>query len=66
MRPIQNPEQSEEQGKRVGGMIPDDAQCAAAHLRQMVWLAAEQHRSAATIAPIVRESEGMVRCRLKR
>ena len=33
MRPIQIPEQSEEQRKRVGGIVPDDTQCATAHPR---------------------------------
>jgi transposase len=66
MRPIQIPEQSEERMKALEELYRTTRNVRLRTRAQMVLLAAEQHLRAATIAAIVRESEGTVRCWLKR
>jgi transposase len=66
MRPIQIPEQSEEQIKALEELYRTTRNVRLRTRAQMVLLAAEQHLTAAAIAVIVRESENTVRCWLKR
>lgn len=66
MRPIQIPEQSEEQIKALADLYRTTRNVRLRTRAQMVLLAVEQHLTAAAIAAIVRESEGTVRCWLKR
>ena len=66
MRPIQIPEQREEQIKALEELYRTTRNVRLRTRAQMVLLAAEQPMTAAVIAVIVRESEGTVRCWLKR
>jgi transposase len=66
MRAIQIPEQSEEQIKVLAELYRTTHNVRLRTRAQMVLLAVEQHLTAAAIAAIVRESEGTVRCWLKR
>jgi transposase len=66
MRPIQLPEQSEEQIKALGELYRATHNVRLRTRAQLVLLAVEQHQTAAAIAAMVRESEGTVRCWLKR
>ena len=63
MRAIQIPEQSEEHIKALAELYRTTHNVRLRTRAQMVLLAVEQHLTAATI---VRESEGTVRCWLKR
>ena len=66
MRAIQIPEQSEEHIKALAELYRTTHNVRLRTRAQMVLLAVEQHLTAASIATIVRESEGTVRCWLKR
>jgi transposase len=66
MKPIQLPAQSEEQLQALDEFYRTTRNVRLRTRAQMVLLAAEQHMTAASIAAIVRESEGPVRCWLKR
>jgi len=58
MRPIQIPEQSEERIKALEELYRTTRNVRLRTRAQMVSLAAEQHMTEASIAVIVRESEG--------
>lgn len=66
MKPIQLPAQTEEQIQALDELYRTTRNVRLRTRAQMVLLAAEQHLTAAAIAAIVRESEGTVRCWLKR
>lgn len=66
MKPIQLPAQSEAQLQALDELYRTTRNVQLRTRAQMVLLAAEQHLTAAAIAPIVRESEGTARCWLKR
>ena len=66
MRAIQIPEQSEGQIKALAELYRTTHNVRLRTRAQMVLLAVEQHLTAAANAAIVRESEGTVRCWLKR
>ena len=66
MKPIQLPAQSEEQIQALDELYRTTRNVRLRTRAQMVLLAAEQSLTAAAIASIVRESEGTVRCWLKR
>jgi transposase len=66
MKPIQLPAQSEEQIKALAELYRTTHDVRLRTRAQMVLLAEEQHLTVGAIAAIVRESEGTVRCWLKR
>lgn len=66
MKPLQIPALSEEQIASLAELYRTTHDVRLRTRAQMVLLAVEQQWTAAAIAPIVRESEGTVRCWLKR
>lgn len=66
MKPIQFPAQSEEQLQALDELYRTTRNVRLRTRAQMIRLSAEQHLTVAAIAAIVRESEGTVRCWLKR